>query len=60
MRGKRVKALRTEERNRPGRRHGGPASGKFEYPKSWRYEKKGDFDVLVADIEDIREEVESK
>lgn len=58
MRGSRAKALRTAERDRPGRKHGGPKSGKFPYPKSWRMVKKGEFDVLEASIEEIRQEVE--
>jgi len=40
-----------------GRTHGGPAFGKFPYPKSSRYVKKGDFDVLVTDVNTIKEEI---
>jgi len=61
MRGKRVKAERGVDYKpragavRPGRRHGGPGMNNIPYPKSMRFEQMGDFEVLVTDIETVRE-----
>lgn len=60
MRGKRAKAergaySRRADAIRPGRKLRGPGANGLEYPKSIRFEKMGDFDVVVTDIETIRE-----
>ena len=61
MRGSRVKVergtvyQRRANAVRPGRRHGGPGKNNIPYPKSIRLEKMGDFDVVVTDIETVRE-----
>lgn len=37
-----------------GRIHGGPAFGRFAYPPSQRWVKRGDFDVLEISTEYLR------
>ena len=71
MNGKKAKRMRqiaesifvssdVEKRNhgriKVGRTHGGPAFGRFAYPPSMRWEKIGDFDVLVTDTDEIRKQ----
>ena len=71
MNGKRAKRLRrmaeavfvevgTPKKNngkiRAGRRHGGPAFGRHPYPASQRWEKIGDFDVLVTSTDELRKQ----
>jgi len=41
---------------RAGRRHGGPAFGRFPYPPSQRWEKMGGFDVLVTSTDELRKQ----
>ena len=69
MRGKRAKTERAELRFklgdafahapkvRPGRKHGGPALGKFEYPPSIRLTGEDKVPVLQLDPEFLRAQV---
>lgn len=71
MNGKRAKRLRRmaevvfvengiEKQNngkiKVGRSKGGPAFGRFPYPPSQRWEKIGDFDVLVTSTDELRKQ----
>lgn len=71
MNGKRAKRLRRmaddvfvengiEKQNngkiRVGRSKGGPAFGRHPYPASQRWEKIGDFDVLVTSTDELRKQ----
>lgn len=48
-------APHNERKVRVGRRYGGPAFGKFEYPESFSVQEWGDFQVLTINPDTLRQ-----